>query len=172
MAYSGRAAAYEKTGNLDRAVADYNMLVFSYAIELDGGDTKGDGYNELLQEASRAYRARSACLQAMGEAAAAQRDLKRAELLDAKVKKAAEKDNTLQAPNELPARVTVSNFWKEPVTLVIAGVSYTLQPGETRALPTPPGSVAYEIQAGTSKAKGTLNAGQYYNIGTPPAAKP
>ena len=51
MAYSGRAAAYEKTGDFDRAVADFNMLVFSYAIELDADDPKGDGYNDLLREA-------------------------------------------------------------------------------------------------------------------------
>jgi hypothetical protein len=172
MAYSGRAAAYEKTGKFDRAVADYNMLVFSYAIELDAEDPKGNDYNELLQEASRAYRARSACLQAKGENAAAQRDLKRADLLDATVRKPAEKDKTLQAPNELPARVTVSNYLNEPVTLAIAGVSYTLKTGETKALRTPAGSVAYEMQVGTRKVSGNLNAGESYSIGTPPAARP
>ena len=148
------------------------MLVFSYAIELDAGDPKADGYNDLAQEASRAYRTRSACLRSMGDTAAAERDLKRADLLDAKVKKLAEKDKPPPPPAELPARVTVSNRWKEPITLVIAGASYTLQTGETKALPTPSGSFAYEMQAGTYRTKGTLNAGQTYNIETAPGARP
>ena len=171
MAYSDRAAAYEKTGDFDRAVADYNMLVFSYAIELDAGNPKGDGYNDVLREAVGAYRTRSACLRAKGEAAAAERDLKRAGLLDAKIKKAVEKEKTQQALDDLPGKVTVSNYLSEPVTMLISGITHTLQAGETKSMATPPGSFPYVMQKGTYKVTGNLNAGQAYNIGMPPPAR-
>ncbi len=81
-AYRGRAAAYEKKGDYDRALADYDMLVFSYAVELDAADPKADGYNDLLRAAIKAYRARAACLKAKGDAGAcAPRDGKQAEKL-------------------------------------------------------------------------------------------
>ena len=168
MAYSGRAAAYEKTGDFDRAVADYKMLVFSYAIELDADDPKGDGYNDLLREAARAYRTRSACLQARGETAAAERDLRRAGLLNAKIKKAVEKEKAQQARDDLPGKATVSNYLSEPVTLLISGITYTFRAGETKTMATPLGSFPYEMQLGTYKVTGNLNAGQAYNIGMPP----
>ena len=55
-AYGGRAAAYEKQGDYSRAAADYGMIVFSYAVELDIADPKADGYDDLLREAAKAYR--------------------------------------------------------------------------------------------------------------------
>ncbi len=56
-AYGGRAAAYEKQGDYGRAAADYGMIVFSYAVELDIADPKADGYDDLLRDAAKAYRA-------------------------------------------------------------------------------------------------------------------
>jgi tetratricopeptide (TPR) repeat protein len=163
-AYGGRAAAYEKKGDLDRAVADYNMLVFSYAVELDVTDAKADGSDALLREAARAYRTRAACLQARGDVEAARRDVQRAENLETKARKADKEAKPAEAPGKLPGRVTVHNGWSAPVTLVIAEVRYTLQVGETRTLVIPAGSSPCEVEAGPHRFKGTLEAGGTYNI--------
>ena len=144
------------------------MLVFSYAVELDAADPKADGYGDLLQEAIKAYRSRAACLQAKGDSDAAQRDLKRAEKLEAKGKKAGEKD----APPAPTARLTVRNDWGQPLTLFIAGASYTLKAGETKTLTTPAGTVSYEMQAGPYRVGGTMEAGRSYSLASPAPPSP
>ena len=148
------------------------MLVFSYAVELDAADPKGDGYADLAREASAAYRKRAACQQLKGDAKAARRDGKRAEALDAKFPREDVKAAAGEAPRERPGLVRVRNDWSEPVTLHIAGASYTLRPGETRTLPTPAGTFPYEMQAGANRVRATLEAGRGYSIGAPPAAAP
>jgi hypothetical protein len=55
-AYGGRAAAYEKHGDFDRAAADYGTIVFSYVVEVDLADPKADGYDDLLRDAAKACR--------------------------------------------------------------------------------------------------------------------
>jgi hypothetical protein len=141
--------------------------VFSYAVELDILDAKADGDGDLLQAAARAYRKRAACLQAQGDARAAERDVQRAEKLEARLKKIEEKPSTAEGEAKNTSQVTVHNGWGEPVTLVIAGVSYQLLAGETKTLATPAGSLAYEMQAGPHRIKGTITAGQTYNIAIP-----
>jgi hypothetical protein len=156
-------------GDFERAYADYNMLVFSYAVELDATDQKADGYEDLVKEASRAYRARAACSQARGNKVAAGRDLKRAETLEAKVKRP---DNKDAVAGGSPGSVTVRNEWAEPVTLTIAGISYTVPPGEAKTLPTPTGSFPYEMMAGSHRITGTIDAGKTYRIKPPPPPPP
>jgi hypothetical protein len=140
------------------------MLVFSLAVELDVLDARAEGYNDVLQAAARAYRKRAACWQAKGEARAAERDVQRAEKLEARLKQAGERAKA-------PSPVTVHNGWGEPVTLVIAGVTYVLQVGETKTLTSPAGSFAYEMQAGPHRIQGTITAGQTYNV-TAPSSPP
>jgi tetratricopeptide (TPR) repeat protein len=161
-AYGGRAAAYEKKGDYDRAIADYKMLVFSYAVALDGADAKDDAYSDLVNAAAKAYRTRAACFQTKGDEEAALRDAKRAEKLEAKVKK--------DKPPALAGRVTLRNDWTEPFTLVIGGVSYTLQVGETKTVPSPLGAFNYEMQSGPLRTTGTLNEGRSYSFATSSAS--
>jgi DinB family protein len=169
QAYGGRAAAYEQKGDYGRAAADYGMIVFSYAVELDAADPKAEGYNDLLREAAKAYRTRAACLRAKGDAEASARDVKWAEKLEARAQKAEAK--SADAPAGLPARVTLRNDWTDALTVVIGGVSYTLQVGETKTLPAPAGSFAYEMQAGSYQIKGTLDSGRTPRI-RPPLNRP
>src|SRR5258708_2028087 len=124
-AYGGRAAAYEKKGDYDRAAADYGMIVFSYAVEIDAADPKTDGYTDMLREAAKAYRTRALCLNAKGDAVAAERDSKRAENLDSKAKKAAEKDKAPSLAAKASSQVTLRNDWTDPLIIVIGGASYT-----------------------------------------------
>ena len=151
------------------------MLVFSYAVELDAADPKADGYKDLLREAIQAYRTRAACLQAKGNAAAAQRDLKRAEKLEAKGKNAdqleakSKKADQKEGPT---GQVTVRNDWGRPLTLFLAGASYPLQAGEMRTLPTPAGSFSYEMQAGPYRVQGTMESGRSYSLASPPPVAP
>ena len=148
------------------------MLVFCYAVELDAADAEADGHNDLLLQAARAYRTRAACLQAKGDPEAARRDVKRAERLEAKVKKADGEGKAEGAPARPPGRVTVRNNWDGPVTLVIADVSYPLQVGETKELAAPEASFPYQLQAGPHRIKGTMSAGRAYTIGPRRAPAP
>ena len=157
-AYGGRAAAYEKKGDYDRAIADYKMLVFSYAVELHAASNT-NAYGELLGAAAKAYRTRGACFQAKGDAEAAQRDAKRAEKLEAKVKK--------DKSTEVPGRVTLRNDWTDPLIVAIAGVSHTLKVGESKTVPAPLGAFSYEMQAGPLRTTGTLEEGRSYSFRAP-----
>jgi hypothetical protein len=172
VAYGGRAAAYEKKSDYDRALADYNMLVFSYAVELDAADPQADSYAELVKEAVRAYRSRAACFKARGQAIAMQRDLKRADKLEATLKKASDPGPQVANSATLPGRVTVQNEWADPVTIVIAGVSYSLPPGKAKTLATPAGSFSYEMVAGPHRLSGTIDSGKTYRVKPPPAPEP
>jgi hypothetical protein len=148
------------------------MLVFSFAVEVDILDAKADSYNDVLQAAAKAYRQRAACWKAKGEAKAAERDVQRAEKLEAKRKTADEKSKAAVGEGKAASQVTVHNGWGEPVTLVIAGVPHVLQAGETKTLAAPSGSFSYEMQAGPHRSKGTIAAGQTYNIGAPSSPSP
>ncbi len=169
-AYGGRAAAYEKNGDYDRAAADCGMIVFSYAVELDLADPKADGYEDLLRDAAKAYLRRAACLQAKGDPEAAAHDLKRADKLEAKAKLAGEKDRAATAP--AAGQVTLRNDWTDTLTLVIGGVSYTLRVGETKTIPSPGGTFPYEMQAGAATVKGTLDSGRTYSLGVRQPSSP
>jgi hypothetical protein len=140
------------------------MLVFSYAVELDAADSKADTYDDLLREAARAYRLRAACANSRGDAIAAERDLKRASTLEAKLKTPDGRD---LASGSSGSRVTIINDWAEPVTVVIGGVNYTLPAGESKSLASPPGSFPYELLAGTHRVKGTIEAGRSYRVKPP-----
>src|SRR6266852_3669996 len=101
-AYSGRAAAFEKKGEYDRALADHNQLVLMYAVEVEILESQKDAdRDEFLVEAATAYRAREKCLQLLGKTAAAQADAKRADELDAEAKKLAAKRNPASGQVEL-----------------------------------------------------------------------
>jgi hypothetical protein len=171
-AYGGRAAAYESKGDYDRAAADYGMIVFSYAVELDIADPKAEEYADLVREAARAYRKRGACLEAKGDKELSDRDQRWADKLDAKAS-AADKGRAARAP-AAPAggRVTLTNGWTNTLTIVIGGVPYTIRVGETRTVPSPVGSFPYEFQAGPYRVQGTLDSGGTYTLGATPPASP
>lgn len=160
-AYGGRAAAYEKQGDYGRAAADYGMIVFSYAVELDAADPKSDAYADLARDAARAYRTRAACLRTKGDPEAADRDLKRAEKLEEKANQLAAKSPA----DGLSSRVTLRNDWTGPLTVTVGGLPYTLQVGETKTVPSPSGTFPYEMQAGPYRVKGDLASGGSYSLG-------
>ncbi len=148
------------------------MIVFSYAVELDLADPKADGYADLLRDAAKAYRTRAACLEAKGDPEGAGRDRRRADKLDAKAKRAGEGDKRAEAPARPPGQVTLRNDWTDPLTVIIGGVSYTLQVGETKTLPAPAGTFPYEMLAGPARVQGTLESGKTYSLGVRPPAPP
>jgi hypothetical protein len=140
------------------------MLVFSYAVELDTVEPSAEGYDSLVRDAIKAYRTRAACFETKGDTASARRDAKRAETLEAKLKRPESGGSVAGAA----WTVQVRNEWAEPVTLIIAGVSYTLPPGELKTLPTPTASANYEMIAGPHRITGTIDAGKTYRV-KPPA---
>jgi tetratricopeptide (TPR) repeat protein len=164
-AYGGRAAAYEKKGDYDRALADHNMVVLFYAIEIDVLNTlDAPDRADVLAEAARAYRARGKCLEALGRQQAALVDRKRADRLDTNAKKLAGKAKGKEGS---AGQIQVVNGWTESVTLVVDGVAYPLEVGEQKAIPASTAAVAYELQAGPHRETGTLEAGKTYTIRLP-----
>jgi tetratricopeptide (TPR) repeat protein len=172
VAYGGRAAAFMKKGDYDRALADYNMLVFSYAVELDAADAQADSYGELVGEAIKAYRLRATCHQSIGDLTGAARDLKRADTLEAKLKKSDDSAKPVATAAALPGKITIANEWADPVTLVISGISYTVPPGASKTLATPAGSFPYQMSAGPHRITGTIEAGRTYRVKPPPSPEP
>jgi hypothetical protein len=162
-AYSGRAAALENKGEYESALADHQMVVLYYALEVDILNSMGSPKREkLLDEAAKAYLARSKCLDQLGRQSAAQFDRERAEDLQASAKKlASQATNTEAAP---AGKVEVINAWTAAVTLVIGGASYRLEVGEQKTISVPAGSVSCEIQFGTIIRTATLQAGKRYTI--------
>jgi hypothetical protein len=165
-AYSGRAAAYEKKGDFDKALADHNQVVLFYAIELEIlKSLESPDREKHLRETATAYRARSACLAVLGRQKAAQVDQKRTTGLEAEANELARK-----APNsqEVSTRqIQLVNTWTEAITVVIDGVTYRLEVNERKAIPAPGSLVPYAMQAGPHRLTGTVEAGRTYTIGPP-----
>lgn len=162
-AYGGRAAAFEKRGDFDRAAADYGTIAFSYAVELDLTDPKADGFADLLREEAKAYRARAACRRAKGEEEAAARDIARADDMEAKATKG-------RAPEPPAGQVTLRNDWTDSLTVVVGNGRFTLRIGETKVIPAPAASFPYQMEAGPYTVQGTFSAGRTYSLGVHPPA--
>jgi hypothetical protein len=162
-AYSGRAAAYEKTGELEKALADRTMVVTYYAIEVEILNGLGTPERDkLLAEAAGAYLARSKCQELMGHEKAAQADRKRADDLQTNAKKLASESAKAQA---VPAgHFRIENGWTEAVTIEIDGTTYRLEIGEQKTIPAPAGSVFGQVQTGSRLQAATLEAGKVYRI--------
>ena len=162
-AYSGRAAAYEKKGQFDKALADRKMAVLYYALEveiLNGLEAPNRG--AVIGEAATAYRARAACYDSLNRPQEAKIDRKRADDLDENARQLTKASATPKKPGA--TEVHVFNAWAQPITLMVGGVSHRLDVGTDTTLAAPSGSVSYEMQAGTHRASGTLQAGKAYTI--------
>jgi hypothetical protein len=161
-AFSGRAAAYEKMGDLEKALADHNMVVTYFAIEAEISNELGNPDGKLLAEAGRAYLERSKCQALLGRQKAADVDRKRADDLQANAKKLSSKSAKTE---KVPASsFTVENGWTGAVTITAAGVAYRLEAGEEKTIPAPDGSVVGQIQTGSYVQTTTLEAGKAYRI--------
>jgi hypothetical protein len=162
-AYSGRAAAYEKTGELEKALADHTMVVTYYAIEAEILSSLGaPERDKLLTEAANAYLARGKCQELLGRQKAAQVDRKRADDLQANAKKLASESAKAK---EVPAgHFRFENAWTEAVTIAIEGNTYRLEVGEQRTIPAPDGPVFGQIQTGSRVQAATLEAGKVYRL--------
>jgi hypothetical protein len=163
VAYSGRAAAYEKKGDHEHALADHNMVVLFYALEAEVlKDLEAPSRDKFLVEAAQAYRARGVCQERLGRQTAAQADRKRADALDATAKELGSNATKAKAP---AGEIRLINGWAGGViTVVVDGVSYRLEAGEQRTIAAPANSVPYEMQAGQHRVSGTLQAGKTYTI--------
>jgi len=160
-AYSGRAAAFEKTGDFVKALADHNMVVTYYAIEAEILNGLGTPERDkFLTEAASAYLARSKCHELLGRQQAAQVDRRRADDLQASAKKLAGA-NTKEVP---AGHFRFENAWTGAVTIAIDGVTYRLEAGEQKTIPAPTGLVLGQIQTGADVQTATLEAGKAYRI--------
>jgi tetratricopeptide (TPR) repeat protein len=162
-AYSGRAAAYEKTGDLEKALADHNMVVTYYAIEVEIlNGLAAPERDKLLTEAAGAYLARGNCQELLGREKAALADRQRANDLQANARNVASEAAKTKA---VPAgHFRFENAWTQAVTIAVAGVTYRLEVGEQKTIPAPDGSVVGQIRTGANVQTSTLEAGKAYRI--------
>ena len=166
-AYSGRAAAYEKKGDYDKALTDHKMTVLYYALEaeiLNG--LEAPDRSKLLAEAAGAYRARARCLDSLSRSQEAGLDRKRADDLEGNARQLANASSQPKQANV--AAVHVLNSWTQPITLLVDGVSHRLEVGADKTISAPSGSIVYAMQAGPHQASGTMQAGKTYTIRPPP----
>ena len=91
-AYSGRAAAYFAKRQFDKALADQDMVVLFYALEVEiATELDGPDRDKFLRETASAYRLRGDMLIGAERFAQAETDLKRAEKLEADAQKLADR---------------------------------------------------------------------------------
>jgi hypothetical protein len=166
-AYSGRAAAYEKKGELDKALADHDMVMLFYGIEAEIlNELQSPERGKFLGEFARACRARGNCLEVLGRSEAAASNRARADRLEAEVKKL--DTDSRQAKETATTAIKVTNGWTQPVTLIVAGTPYRFEIGEQKSIPAPTGTVAYEMLTGGYRASGVFEAGKAYRIRVTP----
>lgn len=143
------------------------MVVLIYAIEVEIlNNLEAPRRDKILRETSRAYLARSKCLEALGRQKAALVDLKRAEDLEASAKKLAVQ-TTPPAKDAVASQIRLINNWSGTVTVVVDGMPYRLEVGEQKTIATNLRVVPYEMQAGPFRGSGTMEAGRTYTIKAP-----
>jgi hypothetical protein len=161
-AYSGRAAAYQKKGNHEKALADCNMVVTYYGIEVEIlNNLEAPDRDKLLLEAAEAYLVRSKCLETVGRLEDAALDRNRAETLRATATRIA--SESPDRPSSARSAQLVNN-WVGAVTVVVGGVTYQVEVGERKLIPVSGDSVTCQIQAGPHLRSSTLQAGKTYTI--------
>src|SRR5437868_3878910 len=170
-AYSGRAAAYEKKGDYQQALADHNMVILFYAVEVEILESlETPGREGTLAEAAQAYRARSRCLQSLGRTPLAQADESKAARLEAEAKKLAKESakgpirNAASENGPALGRLRLVNDWTEPVVVVVDGTSYRLGKGEQQTIDKPAGAFSYEVEAARSRGNANLGPGETFTL--------
>ena len=161
-AFSGRAAAYEKKNDWQRAVQDRTMVVLLLGIELEIlAEQAAADRDQVMVEAAGAYRDRSACFKVLGRLAAAQADSKYAERLEQDARKFAQEAAQKKAAL---GQIELINSWTESITIVIDGVSYRLAVAETKLIPKQPGPFRYELPSTGQISTGTVETGKTFRL--------
>jgi hypothetical protein len=156
------------------------MVALFYAVELEILESlDAPGRGDSLAEAAQAYRARSRCLEALGQTQRAKVDAARADRHDAEAKKLAK--DLARGSNQNPAsgqsvasnasekgsalgRLRLVNNWTESVTVVVDGARYRLTQGEQRIVERPAGSFSYEVEAAGSRGSATVEPGETFTL--------
>lgn len=162
-AYSGRAAAYEARGDTERALADLNMVVLYYGIEVEIlMNLEAPDRADVMAEAAAACRARARVLTARGRSDAARADAERADKLEADAKKIMA--TVAKKPEGDTGRIEIINRWSNPVTVIIDGQTYIVPAGETRKVTHTAGSFTYEVRDVQIPVVRQVKAGETYTI--------
>src|SRR5215475_10330625 len=113
VAYGGRAAAYERKSDYEKALQDRTTVILLLGVELEIlNEQSAADRDKTLLEAAEAHRDRSSCFKALGRAEAAQADSKHAERLEQDARK-------LQAAarNNEEGQIELINRWPEAITI-------------------------------------------------------
>jgi hypothetical protein len=156
-AYGGRAAAYERKNDFEKALADRTMVVLLLGVELEilNEQTAADR-DKIMLEASEAYRDRSNCFKALGRLDAAQNDNKHAERLEREARKLAEERENGQ--------IELINRWPDAISILIDGIAHRLAVGESKVIAKKAGPFRYELPASGQVSTGTVEAGKVFRL--------
>lgn len=180
-ALRGRSAAYESLGKREPALGDLSTLVLLCEQELSvRRELKVRLLSTLLEETARAHRDRARLLADLGRRTAAESGRERATELETEARKLASTSGTSTAPNQQGSAkpveqgaakpvekvgwVRLLNSWKDPVTVDLDGVSYTLSPGQEKKLQRVPGPFTYTVRGVASKVASNVEAGEMVTI--------
>jgi hypothetical protein len=156
-AYGGRAAAYERKSDYEKAVHDRTMVVLLLGVELEIlNEQSVADRDKIMLEASEAYRDRSSCLKALGRLESAQVDGRHAERLEQEARKLAEMRENGQ--------IELINRWPEAITIVVDGVAYRLAVAESKVISKKAGPFRYELPAAGQVSTGTVEAGKTFRL--------
>jgi len=129
------------------------MVVLLFGIELEIlKEVSSPERGKLMAEAATVYRDRGRCLQALARPEAAQSDLKRAAQMDREARQLAE------------GQIELINRFREPVTVVIDGVSYRLAVGESKVITRAAGTFRYELPTTGQVSTGQVEAGKIFGL--------
>ncbi len=170
MAYGGRAAAYEKKGELENALRDYTQVALLYGVELEVlGQVDGPDRDKVMLEAAEVYRNRARVLDALNRLDRAQADRQRADKMEAEAKKMASVATRLTDKSAESGQVQLTNAWTDTVEVIIEGSRYTLKAGEQKTISRNAGAFRYEVPAANYRGEGKVEAGKAFPIWIGPA---
>jgi hypothetical protein len=170
-AYSGRAAAYAKNQDFERALRDHNMVVLLYGVEAEIlSEVESPNRAAFLHQATEAFLQRSNCLRALGRLDAARKDLTRASKLYFEAQELAAKatEPTPKGPpkseaSPRPGWIHLINAWSVPITVVVDGVPHRLDVAEQKTINHKAGAFTCGLQ-GRKAQTVTLEAGKSVTV--------
>jgi hypothetical protein len=156
-AYGGRAAAYGRKNDYEKALRDRSMVLLLLGVELEIlNEQSVADRDKIMTEASEAYRNRSACFKALGRLDAAQTDAKHAERLEQEARKLEEARENGQ--------IELINRWPDAISIVIDGVAHRLAIAESKVIAKKAGPFRYELPASGQISTGTVEAGKTFRL--------
>jgi hypothetical protein len=170
VAYGGRAAAYERKRDFERALRDHNMVVLLSGVEAEIlAEVEAPSREAFLRDATDVMLKRSHCFRSLGRLDAAIKDIKKAsqfhfEAQELAAKEAKPAKEAAKTDNPPKGEVQIINAWPAPVSIVVDGTAYRVDVAEQKSIPRAAGPVQYGSQENKKKQTVQVEAGKTVRI--------